>query len=104
MTKAPRWKLVFPDQSEVIPEDFQSYMNGQEYLNDKGPNATKFEIKLHIVEGSPWNIVLPFAPLFPDRYHRFKNLEYHGLSTHLLYMHYPNGGIHGLKAFGLEQT
>ena len=104
MNKAPQWKLVFPDQSEIIPDDFQSYMIGQQYLKDKGPNETQFEIKLLLLNDSPWNEVLPFAPLFPDRYHRFKNLDYHGISTHLLYMHYPNGGIHSLKAFGLEQT
>jgi allantoicase len=45
--------------------------------------------------------VLPFAPLTPDTYHRFSGLD-SGPVTHVLYMHYPHGGIHGLKVFGTE--
>jgi allantoicase len=97
MKSAPRWKLVFANGKEVIPENFQAYMLEQKYLPEKN-----FTIKLHLPEKSPWKSLLPFSPLRPDEYHRFKT-EKAGPVTHILYMHYPNGGIHGLKVFGVEQ-
>ena len=39
-------------------------------------------------------------PLQPDRYHRFRHFAWRGPFNRLLYMHYPNGGVHGLKLFG----
>jgi allantoicase len=95
MAAAPRWKLVFEDNREIIPEDFGAYMREQSYLSA----GERFKIKLHLAEGSPWVPILPFAPLSRDTYHRFRELETHSPVTHVLYMHYPNGGIHGLKMF-----
>jgi len=43
--------------------------------------------------------VLPHENLEPDTYHRFTSLKENGPFSHLLYLHYPNGGIHGLKCF-----
>ncbi len=95
MKTAPRWKVVFNGGREVIPDDFKTYMLEQKYLPE-----TKFQIRLHEQKDSPWKAVLPFAPLTPDTFHRFKDLNNAGPATHVLYMHYPNGGIHGLKIYG----
>lgn len=97
MKTAPRWKLVFDNGKEVIPDNFQAYMLEQKYLPER-----HFKIKLHIPEKSPWKPLLPFAQLTPDTFHRFHNLEKPGALTHVLYMHYPNGGVHGLRMFGSE--
>lgn len=95
MATAPRWKLILPDGQEIIPEDFQAYMLAQKYLEH---GVTNFEVRLHL-SGADWLPLLPYGPLAPDRYHRFRDLQCGSPITHMLYMHYPNGGIHGLKAF-----
>jgi allantoicase len=97
MKSAPRWKLVFGNGKETVPENFQAYMLEQKYLPEKN-----FKIKPHLPEKSPWKPLLPFAALTPDTFHRFRSLEKPGPVTHVLYMHYPNGGIHGLKMYGTE--
>lgn len=99
MESAPRWKLV-AGRKEIIPDDFRTYMLEQRYLKDK---LTKFEIRLHLPKDSPWKPLLPFAPLSRDTFHRFRKLKKTSPVTHVLYMHYPNGGIHGLKMFGIEK-
>ena len=88
MESAPRWKLV-AGRKEIIPDDFCPYMLEQRYLNDK---LTKFEIRLHLPKDSPWKPLLPFAPLSRDTFHRFRKLKKTSPVTHVLYMHYPNGG------------
>ncbi|MBI2235098.1 MAG: hypothetical protein HYU57_09005 [Micavibrio aeruginosavorus] len=100
MKQAPRWKLAFDGGKEVIPENFQSYMLGQKYLEEDVPNNRKFTIKLDIDPAGPWKPLLPFAPLSPDTFHRFRDLAPAGKITHVLYMHYPNGGIHALRMYG----
>jgi len=95
----PKWMLQFEDGHKVLPEDFQSYMLHQSYLKEKSTNPNNFEILLFNPSNSPWKAVLPYEPLAPDRYHRFTTLKNNGPFSHLLYMHYPNGGIHGLKVF-----
>lgn len=97
MKEAPRWKVIFNNGKEVVPDDFKTYMLEKKYLGE-----TNFKIKLHLPKDSPWKPVLPFAPLTPDTFHRFRQLEKCGPVTHVLYMHYPHGGIHGLKMFGTE--
>ncbi len=96
MKLAPRWKVVFDGGREIIPENFQTYMLEEQFKKDGG---TKFKVKLHIPEGSPWKPVVPFGVLAPDRYHTWQAQDV-GTVTHVLYMHYPNGGIHGLKIYG----
>ncbi|TQV86225.1 hypothetical protein FKG94_01345 [Exilibacterium tricleocarpae] len=103
MTAAPRWKLVFDCGHEVVPEDFQIYMLAQDYLREPVSECERFQIKLHLEKGSLWQSLLPFAPLRPDTFHRFDQLRVNDAVTHILYMHYPNGGIHGLQVGGVEQ-
>jgi hypothetical protein len=101
MKQAPRWSLVFDGKKRVVPKDFQSYMLKQQYLKEKGvKDRENFRIELTLPDESPWMPLLPFAPLTPDTFHRFRDFEDAGPVTHILYMHYPNGGIHGLKAYG----
>lgn len=103
MKLAPRWKLVFDGNHEVVPDHFPSYMLNQEYLKEPGvKNSHKFSICLHHADNSPWKPLLSFAPLAPDSFHRFRKIEHDGPVTHILYMHYPNGGIHALKIYGSE--
>ena len=97
MKSAPRWKLVLVNGKEIIPDNFQEFMLEQKYLPEKN-----FKIKLHVPDGSPWKPLLPFAALTPDTLHRFRQLEKSGPVTHVLYMHYPNGGVHGLRVYGVE--
>ncbi len=94
MQQAPRWKLVLPNHQEIVPDDFQAYMLAQKYLEH---GVKKFSIRLHQT-GERWLPLLPQGDLAPDRYHRFRDLACDRPITHLLYMHYPNGGIHGLQA------
>jgi allantoicase len=94
MTQAPKWKAVFDDGTEVIPENFRAWMLEKSFIEGHPP----FIVKLHYPAECPWQPVLPFAQLEADRYHRFTP-EIAGPFTHILYMHYPNGGIHGLKFF-----
>lgn len=102
MAQAPYFLIRFHSGEEVIPPDFQQYMLQEQYLEESVNDPTRFQIMLDIAEDSPWLAVLPFAPLKPDRWHRFTEFEHNGPFTHLLYIHYPNGGIHGLKLFGTE--
>ena len=98
MKLAPRWKIVTAGGKDIIPDDFRAYMLEQKYLPEKN-----FKIKLHLPDKSPWKPLLPFAALTPDTFHRFRDLQKCGPVTHVLYMHYPNGGVHGLKVYGVEQ-
>ena len=98
----PKWMLTFNDETQITPDNFQQYMLEQKYLLEKVSNPYSFKIKMHLPENCAWKPVLPFAALHPDTYHRFSNFENNGVFNHLLYMHYPNGGIHGLKVFGKE--
>lgn len=103
MKLAPRWKIVFADGKQIIPENFQNYMLEQAYLKEQGGDNTTFNIMLDVPPQSPWKPIVPFVALRPDTYHRLKNIGDKNPITHLLYMHYPNGGIHGLKVFGKEE-
>ncbi len=103
MAQRPRWMLKFNDGTTVVPDDFQAYMLAQRYLDEAVPDTDNFQIMLTQEDDCPWIPVLPFAPLQADTWHRFTDFENTGPFTHLLYMHYPNGGVHGLKLFGTEQ-
>jgi allantoicase len=94
LTSLPRWKLVCSDGDEIIPENFQQYMLNKEYPEKK------FQIKLHQSEDSCWLPLLSFAKLYPDTWHEFDALESDNAVNTVFYMHYPNGGIHGLKMLG----
>ena len=94
----PKWRITFDDGSQIIPENFQDYMSKQLYRPKLKEKSTGFHIDLS-VDSSCWLALIPFGELRPDTYHRFSISANVGLS-HLLYLHYPNGGIHGIKAFG----
>ncbi len=98
----PRWSVVFDDGHCVVPQDFTAYMQAQHYLSEPVSNPKSFNIRLE-TNSPAWLPILSFGELHPDRWHRFTEIESEEVMTHLLYMHYPNGGIHGLKVFGLEQ-
>lgn len=96
MASLPRWKLVLPDKTEIIPENFQQYMADKNYL----PKYKQFAIRLHQDADSPWKPLVSFAALRPDTWHEFNQLETRSKINVIYYMHYPNGGVHGLKMFG----
>lgn len=101
MKNGPKYKIVFQNGREIIPDNFQEYMSRHAYLSEGGvEDRRRFKIKSHIPEGDPWKALVPFGRLRPDTYHRFRGLRETGPFTHILYTHYPNGGIHGLKAYG----
>ena len=99
LSTTPKWMLQFEDGHKVLPTNFQEYMLQQSYLKEKTNQPNKFEILLFNPPNSPWKAVLPYESLNPDTYHRFTALKHSGLFSHLLYLHYPNGGIHGLKVY-----
>ncbi len=101
MEAAPRWKLCFADGKEVIPDDLPSYMKAEQYLKETKGKPEAFQFKLHTHEGSPWKPLLPFEQLHRDTLHRFNKLPKVGPVSHLLFMHFPNGGIHGLRCHGV---
>jgi allantoicase len=76
-------------------------MLNQEYLREDVVNPRQFDIALHVLKESGWKALVPFARLRPDTYHRFTANADAKEVSHLLYMHFPNGGIHGLKAYAL---
>ena len=96
----PKWMLEFESGEKTVPDDFQSYMIAEKYLTEKVSNPDSFKIKLYLPEKSLWQPLLTFALLRPDTFHRFSKFENTSQFTHLLYMHYPNGGVHGLKVYG----
>lgn len=98
MTKAPRWALRFADGSVIVPPNLREYMANKEYRNEKRGNE-RFNIFLQPVEDSPWQAILPKAMLERDTYHRFRELKSRGPFNQLLFLYFPNGGIHGLKVF-----
>lgn len=100
MKAAPRWKLCFAGGGEVMPDNLPAYMKEEQYLRETHGKPETFQFRLHIPEGSPWKALLPFSPLCRDTLHRFNKLEPAGPVTHILFMHFPNGGIHGLKVHG----
>ena len=97
----PRWGIRFDEGTEKIPGDFPDYMRRKSYLDENVPDPTGFDIFLAPGEG--WTPLLSFGPLNPDTWHRFDQIESSAAVTDLLFMHYPNGGIHGLKIHGEEQ-
>jgi len=104
MKQAPKWCAVFDGKKVVVPDNFSDYMMNQKYLKEKGvKDREHFRIRLNIPKGCPWKAVMPFEPLSPDTFHRFREVNDVGPVTHVLYMHYDNGGIHGLKVFGVEE-
>jgi allantoicase len=103
MKQAPRWCVIFDGRRKVIPASMGDYMMSQRYLKERGVrNRERFRIQLHVPPRCPWKAIVPFAPLSPDTYHRFREVRKVGPVTHVLYMHFDNGGIHGLKLFGAE--
>jgi len=99
MSAPPRWSVIQADGTTFVPDDFQQYM--QSYCRQSGSDEASNAVTVRLQAGSEsWHPLLPFEALRPDTYHTFTALDYQGPVAHLLFMHYPNGGIHGLKAFG----
>ena len=96
MQARPRWKVTFDDGSHDFPEDFQSYMINREF--EKESSKDELYIECEAEEDSPWITLIDFGALKPDTFHRF-DIGYEDSLKHLLFVFYPNGGIHGLKAF-----
>ncbi len=97
----PSWAIEFDDGSQVIPDDFRSYMQDKRYLDEPASNTTSFNVRL-LNRDERWLPIVSFGRLHEDRWHRFSDIETSEPITHLLYTHYPNGGIHGLKVYGEE--
>lgn len=97
----PRWALQFDDGVEVLPDDFKTYMQNRQYLLETTSDNEQFNIRL-VNNDARWLPILPSGRLSADTWHSFSQIETKEPVTHLLYMHYPNGGIHGLKMYGEE--
>jgi len=102
MTKQPCWQITFDDGTTVVPPDIQAYMRDQAFLTEAVTNPHQFNVDLAVADDSPWVPLIRFAPLAADTWHELNKIESNQPMQHLLYMHFPNGGVHGLKLFGLE--
>ena len=100
LQRAPRWQLRFDDGHRVMPEDFRSYMLEARYLQEPVADPRRFDVGLAQGENSPWRPLVPFAPLTPDTLHRFPVDDRSTPFRCLLFLFYPNGGIHGLQVHG----
>ena len=99
MARAPAWVVEFDTGKLVRPSDLSAYMQQKLFLQEP-QGGSSFTIRLENLHSDIWHPVVPFAALQADTYHRIKAEQPATVVSHLLYMHYPNGGIHGLKAFG----
>ena len=104
MEHKPRWIIDFSNGESRQPTDFQKYMLRKGYLEESVPDPKMFSIRLANNYPDIWQPLMGFGRLFPDHYHRFTDMEFAGEISHLLYIHYPNGGVHSLKAFGARQS
>lgn len=102
MQMKPAWILEFDDGTQVRPESFRAYMQERRYLEEPVSNPAGFDIRMVNDQPELWHPLISFGRLRPDTWHRFRQMEFSGEVTHLLYIHYPNGGIHGLKVFGVQ--
>jgi allantoicase len=98
----PVWKIEFADGLQVIPADFQSYMQEKLYRKEPTNDPSRFTIMLDNQHPDIWKPLVSFGHLRADTWHRFRVMEHHDPVTHILYSHYPNGGIHGLKVYGVD--
>lgn len=99
--RRPCWKIEFADGLQVIPVDFTAYMQGKYYRKEPTDDPSMFTITLDNQYPDIWKPLVSFGRLRADTWHRFREIEHQDPVTHILYSHYPNGGIHGLKAYGV---
>lgn len=100
MALAPRWTITFSNGMTVCPDNFTTYMQEKKFLEEPVEDPVRFSIELDNQNPELWHPLVSFGRLRPDTWHRFREVEFREPVTHVLYMHYPNGGIHGLKVFG----
>ena len=96
----PVWGIRFNDDLEIIPDNFPEYMRNRQFQKEDTPDPSSFEVFLH--PGNRWTPLLSFCSLEPDSWHKFTDIESLDAFTNLLFLLYPNGGIHGLKLHGDE--
>lgn len=101
MRTAPRWKVTFRNGLEISPDSLKEYIQNKHYIKDGG--SEPFTLSLDFPQSSVWKLVLPFSDLDRDTLHTFAKLGTRGPFTHLLFMHFPNGGIHGLRVLARGQ-
>lgn len=96
-SQMPCWTVCRDDGTAVEIDDLPAYMTERCYLDEHGVASGPLDIQLITREASPWVSLIEFGRLYPDRLHRFQAVAPHEAVSHLLYMHFPNGGIHGLR-------
>mgnify|MGYP006277474351 CR=1 FL=1 len=99
MARAPRWGVRFPDGARLVPDDLGAFVRARRWR--EGNREGRFAVELVADPDGPFLPLLPFGPLEPDRWHRFA-LAATAPVAHLLFLFYPNGGIHGLAVAGRE--
>ncbi len=103
MRVKPAFGITFENGKHVLPTNFAAYMSAREFLNEDVRNSGRFNIALEVPQNSAWQPLVSFAQLQADTWHKFDTIETSAPVNHILYIHYPNGGIHGLKVFGTQQ-
>lgn len=104
LADAPRYRMSFADGSSVIPHDLTQFMRSNEFAERlRASGAQQVHIESVRPAGSRWKTILPPSSIKADCFNAFGSERMEGTGeaySHLLVQHGPNGGIHGLKAFG----
>ena len=98
--KRPDFVITFEDGTVVVPEDFRAYMATKAFYDEAVSDPSRFSISLRNSAPEIWYPIVPFGELRADTWHQFTAIETSEPLTHILYLHYPNGGIHGLRVYG----
>jgi allantoicase len=97
MTARPRWTARHDDGARSEPADFAGWMHGCGW--EAEGRSGRFAVELTTSPDGPFRPLLPFAALAPDTWHRLP-LSVAPAVEHLLFLFYPNGGVHGLAVHG----
>lgn len=100
MSHAPKWEAIFKNGASVRPENLKDWAARAEYRQN--PNYLGLPITFRLCSESTSRLkpILEFGALKPDTLNKFNRLVSSGAHTHLLFQHFPNGGIHALRVFG----
>ena len=78
-------------------------MTEQRYREEPALGSGPIQIRLANSNDGAWVPLAGFQRLNPDCLHRFTDVKTHPPVSHLLFMFFPSGGLHGLRVHGREQ-
>lgn len=93
----PKWEVAVSQEYGFKPvEDLSAFMSNE--LAKSRTDQRDIQVRMGR-DPSPWTPITGLIGLCPDTYHEEATVE--GFTTQaLLFVFFPNGGIHGLKVYG----